>query len=549
MKPIREIIDWLEHRTGLDSAIKNFLYEDIPASSGWHQIIGSTAVFFFVIQVFTGGLLAFNFAPTPGDSYNSVRYIMTELTGGRLIRGLHHWGASMMLIIVVLHMIQVFLYGAYKKPREATWMVGCVLLLITLVFGLTGYLLPWDNRAYWGTVVTTQITGSAPVLGPYLVRLLGSEAGVSRVTFSRFYALHTILLPPLVIILIGIHIYLVRKHGVAPAVGDTAPRKKFFPEQVFKDTIGVAIAFIILFTLAVVAEAPLGRLADPTDTSFTPRPEWYFLFLFQTIKFFKGPLEVLGAVVLPGVAVAILFLVPFIDRGPMMRLGKRGLAFGIVILSALAWTGLTVAAVKTTPPNPEENGLIATSDVETGVQAWQSLSPEELQGLALFRKEGCKGCHPGSGKQGIGPDLTKLPADHRNAAWLVPHFKDPAKIVPGSSMPPVQLKDSDLNALSAFVLKLTADNESSIMAAPDYVVQGALVYQENHCNSCHMITGVGQKLGPALDGVGQRHDRAWLEQHFNDPQSTSKGTSMPPYKFSPADMDAICKYLLQLPKA
>src|SRR5579871_1767805 len=530
----KNIVEWLENRTGIETAIKNFLYEDIPASSGWHQVIGSMAVFFFIIQVFTGGLLAFNYAPTPGEAYNSVKYIMTELTGGSLIRGLHHWGASMMLIIVVLHMLQVFLYGAYKKPREATWMVGCVLLLIVLVFGLTGYLLPWDNRAYWGTMVTTQISAMAPVLGPYMSRLLGSEEGVSVVTFSRFYALHTILLPPLVMILIGIHIYLVRKHGVAPAVDDTAPRKKFFPEQVFKDTIGVAIAFIILFTLAVVAEAPLGRLADPTDTAFTPRPEWYFLFLFQTIKFFNGPLEVLGAVVLPGIAVAALFLVPFIDRGPMVRLGKRGFAITAVVLCALAWTGLTTAAVMTTPPSPEENGLIATSDAETGVQAWQSLSPEELQGLALYRKEGCKGCHPGAGKQGIGPDLTKLPADHRTATWLVPHFKEPSKIVPGSSMPPVQLKDADLNALSTFVLKLTANNESSIMAAPDYVVQGALVYQENHCNACHMIANVGQKLGPALDGVGQRHDRAWLEQHFNDPQSTSKGTSMPAYKFSPA---------------
>src|SRR5580658_1401607 len=200
-----KIIEWLEHRTGIQSAIKNFLYEDIPASSGWHQVIGSMAMFFFIIQVFTGGLLAFNYAATPGDSYNSVRYIMTELTGGRLIRGLHHWGASMMLIIVVLHMLQVFLYGAYKKPREATWMVGVVLLLIVMVFGLTGYLLPWDNRAYWGTVVTAHITGSAPILGPYLTHLLGADDGVSRVTFSRFYALHTMLLPPLVIILIGIH--------------------------------------------------------------------------------------------------------------------------------------------------------------------------------------------------------------------------------------------------------------------------------------------------------------------------------------------------------
>ncbi len=150
MRPIRTIVYWLEDRTGIESAVKNFLYEDIPASAGWHQIIGSMAVFFFVIQVFTGAMLAFNYAPTPGEAYNSVKYIMTELTAGPLIRGLHHWGASMMLIIVVLHMIQVFIYGAYKKPREATWMVGVTLLLITLAFGLTGYLLPWGQpRVFW----------------------------------------------------------------------------------------------------------------------------------------------------------------------------------------------------------------------------------------------------------------------------------------------------------------------------------------------------------------------------------------------------------------
>jgi ubiquinol-cytochrome c reductase cytochrome b subunit len=544
---MRKVIDWIEHRTGLETAIKDFLYEDIPASSGWHQIIGSTAVFFFIIQVFTGGLLAFNYAPTPGDSYNSVKYIMTALTAGKLIRGLHHWGASMMLIIVVLHMLQVFLYGAYKKPREATWMVGVVLLLMVLVFGLTGYLLPWDNRAYWGTVVTTQISGMAPVLGPYMLRLMGAESGVSVVTFSRFYALHTILLPPLVLILIGIHIYLVRKHGVAPAVDDTAPKRKFFPEQVFKDTVGVAIAFIILFTMAVIADVPLGRLADPTDTAYIPRPEWYFLFLFQTLKFFKGPLEVVGAVVLPGVAVLTLMLVPFIDRGPMVRLGKRTFAFTFAVLGVLAWTGLTTAAVLTTPPNPEENEAAVSTDAG-GVQAWQKLSPEELEGLGYFRTQNCIACHPGAGKKGIGPDLAEMPAEHRNAAWLIPHFKNPSSVVPGSSMPPVTLNAAALNSLSAFVMKVTPQNESALMAAPDFAVQGAIVYQANKCNACHQIDGAGQKLGPALDGVGLRRDRAWLEQHFADPKSTSPGSIMPAYKLNAADMDALCKYLLQLPK-
>src|SRR5580692_4365487 len=193
---MRKLIDWLEHRTGIESAVKSFLYEDIPASSGWFQILGSMAIFFFLVQAATGARLAFNYAPTPGDAYNSVRYIMTELTGGRLIRGLHHWGATMMFIVVVLHMLQVFLFGAYKKPREATWMMGVILLLITLAFGVTGYLLPWDNRAYWGTVVTTQIAAGAPVVGPYLVRLLGG-VGIGVVTFARFFAAHVVLLPPI----------------------------------------------------------------------------------------------------------------------------------------------------------------------------------------------------------------------------------------------------------------------------------------------------------------------------------------------------------------
>jgi ubiquinol-cytochrome c reductase cytochrome b subunit len=212
----RRLVDWIEHRTGLESTVKNFLFEEIPASSGWHQVFGSVAVFLFLVQAFTGLLLAFNYAPTPGDAYNSLKYIVTELTGGALIRGLHHWGASMMIVVVVLHMTQVFLYGAYKKPREATWGVGVALLLLTLAYGLTGYLLPWDNRAYWGTVVTTQIASKAPLLGPYVTRLLGGEDSIGVVTFARFFALHVLLLPPVTTFLIAFHIYLVRKHGVAP---------------------------------------------------------------------------------------------------------------------------------------------------------------------------------------------------------------------------------------------------------------------------------------------------------------------------------------------
>ena len=538
---MRTVIDWLEHRTGIETAIKDFLYEDIPDSSGWHQVLGSMALFSFLIQVVTGILLAFNYAPTPGDAYNSLKYIVTELTAGSLIRGLHHWGASMMIVIVVCHMIQVVVYGAYKKPREATWMVGVVLLLLTLAFGLTGYLLPWDNRAYWGTVVTTQIMGQAPIAGPYLSRLLGGSNGVGVVTFARFYAMHVLLLPPLTMLLIGVHVYLVRKHGVAPAVVETKPPKKFFPEQVFKDTLAIFAGFMLLFFMAIVVKVPLESLADPTDTTYVPRPEWYFLFLFQTLKFLPGALEVVGSTILPGLAILALFCAPFIDRGPMLKIRQRTVAIGIVVLAAIGWSGLTAAAYITTPKN------LVTAGGE-GVAGWGKLTAPELAGLGYYRQEKCAACHLPGGKSGIGPSLTKSPEEHRSATWLIPFFKQPAKVIPGSSMPPVTLSTAQTNSLAAFVVKLTADDEESLLAAPDFATDGAMLYQAQHCNACHQINGVGMKMGPALNGVAGHRDRVWLEKHFRDPQSMSPGTVMPPYKFSDKEMDAMCKYLLALPK-
>jgi len=539
------IADWLDHRTGVETAVRNFLYEEIPASSGWHQIFGSVAVFLFLTQAFTGALLAFNYAPTPGDAYNSLRYILTELTGGRLIRGLHHWGASMMIVTVVLHMTQVFLWGAYKKPREATWIVGVVLLLVTLAYGLTGYLLPWDNRAYWGTVVSTQIAGSAPLVGPYLSRLLGGESAVGVVTFARFYGMHVLLLPPATLLLIALHIYLVRRHGVAPAPGDElVPRRKFYPQQVFKDTVAIFVAFVILFTLAVVARVPLERLADPTDTTYIPRPEWYFLFLFQTLKFMQGPLEALGAVGLPGMAVLALVLVPFIDHGQLMRVTRRTVAMGVVLLAGLAWTGLTVAAVATTPKVDVAEQIDYSAPTD-----WMQFSAEELAGLGYYQQEHCESCHNlGGGKPKVGPDLATSVTQKKSAAWMIDHFKRPSALVPGSSMPPIELSTPQLNALAAFLLKINPNNADTLTATPPFAVNGALVYQANMCGTCHTVNGVGMKIGPPLNGLDKRRTREWLVQHFQNPQATSPGTIMPPYKLAPQQMDDLVTYLLSLPE-
>ena len=536
--------EWLDHRTGVQTAVRQFLYEDIPASSGWRQVFGSVAVFLFLVQAFTGSLLAFNYAPTPGDAYNSLRYILTELTGGRLIRGLHHWGASMMIVVVVLHMVQVFLYGAYKKPREATWMVGVVLMLLTLAYGLTGYLLPWDNRAYWGTVVTTQIAGQAPIIGPYLTRLLGGGGAVGVVTFARFYGMHVLLLPPATVLLIAIHVYLVRKHGVAPSPGDELlPKRQFFPVQVFKDTVAIFVAFAILFTLALMVRVPLEQLADPTDTSYIPRPEWYFLFLFQTLKLFPGPLEIVGSVVLPSLAILALILVPFLDRGRMVKATRRTFAIGVVVLAAIGWGGLTATAIATTPkPQP-----LAEIDYSAPTD-WMQLSPAEMAGVAYFRQEHCISCHAvGDDGAKVGPDLTQA-SIHKDAAWMIQHFKRPSAMRPGSSMPPIQLSDAQLNSLALFLLKLNPNNATALGNAPDFATAGALVYQANHCSACHVVNGVGMSVGPPLNGLAQRRTRSWVEEHFAKPEELSPDTIMPPYKLAPKDLDDLTTYLLALPE-
>jgi ubiquinol-cytochrome c reductase cytochrome b subunit len=535
--------DWVDHRTGLPTAIRTFLYEDIPASSGWHQVFGSVAIFLFLVQALTGALLAFNYAPTPGDAYNSLRYILTEVTAGRLMRGLHHWGASMMIVVVVLHMVQVFLYGAYKKPREATWMVGVVLFLLTLAYGLTGYLLPWDNRAYWGTVVTTRIAAQAPLVGSYLTRLLGGDEAIGVVTFARFFGLHVLLLPPATALLIAIHVYLVRKHGVAPIPGDESlPSKKFYPQQVLKDTIAIFLAFFVLFLMAVMVRVPLEQLADPTDIAYIPRPEWYFLFLFQALKFFKGPLEVIGSTVLPGLAVLLLILVPFLDRNAMIKVTRRTFAAAAVVLAMLGWGGLTMAAVMTTPKAEAQLAIDYSEPTD-----WMQLSPEELAGAGYFRAENCASCHPLTGGTGVGPDLTST-ATHRTAAWMIQHFKSPAGVRPGSSMPPIQLSDSQLNTLAAFLLKLSPENATALVSSPDFELQGAIVYQAQGCGDCHKVNGAGQDVGPSLNGLARRRTRNWVEEHFADPPKLSPGSIMPPYKFPPRDMDNLLAYLFTLPE-
>jgi ubiquinol-cytochrome c reductase cytochrome b subunit len=529
----RRMLDWIDDRTGVESAVKHFLYEDIPQSSGWQQVFGSVAMFAFLVQAVTGILLALNYAPAPGDAYDSLRYIVTQVTAGRFMRALHHWGASMMIIVVVLHMIQTFVWGTYKKPREATWIAGALLLLLTLAYGLSGYLLPWDNRAYWGTVVTTQISALAPGAGPMLVHLLGSDGtSIGAVTFTRFYVAHVQLLPPLTALLIAVHLYLVRRHGVAPTPADeNQPRKTFYPEQVAKDTIAIFAWFAVLMGMSLLARVPLGHMADPTDLSYIPRPEWYFLFLFQFLKWFEGPLEVVGAVILPTLAIVALILVPFIDRGKLKMVRQRTGAIGLVILAAIFWGGMTARAVATTPETREMDMSL--------VRPWQEISAGNLASIGYFRQAQCGSCHV-LGKAAAGPDLTITPSS-RPEAWLEEHIKSSFKT-------PSALNGARVQMLVTFVTKRSEKAVDAWQNAPQTAIEGALVYQANDCGSCHKLNGIGDDLGPPLNGVGERRTRSWIEGHFADPPKYSPDSIMPSFNFKPDQLKLITDYITAIPK-
>jgi quinol-cytochrome oxidoreductase complex cytochrome b subunit len=209
-------LDWLEERSGLVGGVKYFLFRKVPRDIGWYHTLGSATLTAFLVQLITGVILAFYYKPDPDSAYESVQYITNDLTLGWLVRGMHRWGASVFIILMFFHMARVFLFGAYKYPRELNWIVGVLLLALGMLEGFTGYLLPWDQTAYWATVVGININGTAPFLGPFIAQFLQGGAAIGGDTLSKFYSLHMLLVPGAIIGLIILHLHLVIRLGVTP---------------------------------------------------------------------------------------------------------------------------------------------------------------------------------------------------------------------------------------------------------------------------------------------------------------------------------------------
>ncbi|MCG9129047.1 cytochrome bc complex cytochrome b subunit [Candidatus Poribacteria bacterium] len=358
---------FLHDRLPLDEVMTH-LRKPLPKHINLLFSLGSLALFLLLLQAATGAFLALSYSPSPDHAHNAVKYITEEVPFGSFVRGLHHWGASAMVVIVFLHLLRVVLYGSYKAPRELTWVVGVLLLLVVLGFGFTGYLLPWDEKAYWATVVGVEIASTAPGLGDVVAKVLRGGSEIGAVTLSRFYALHTIWLPWIAFSLVGIHLFLVRFYGSSGKPKNTPDEMKsgkpFYPDQVFEDLLGMLIIFIILASVAIFVPVPLEDVADPTNAEYDPRPEWYFLFLFQLLKYFQGPFEILGTFIIPTVGMLLLLFLPFLDRSEREVLWKRPIALTVTSVCVVAIVGLTILGASAPKLETVEAEVQPTDDTQ-----------------------------------------------------------------------------------------------------------------------------------------------------------------------------------------
>jgi quinol-cytochrome oxidoreductase complex cytochrome b subunit len=355
--PRGKIWTWLDERVGISDFEYLARKKQVPVHRhGVWYYLGGMTLFLFVVQVMTGILLLFYYRPSAEEAYESVQFLMAEVQFGWLIRSIHAWSANLMIFALFLHMFSVLLLKAYRPPREVTWFSGVALLGLALAFGFTGYLLPWNELAFFATKVGTEITAAVPLVGGFLLRLLRGGNEVTGATLTRFYGIHVAVLPLVVTGLLGLHLYLVQRHGMSVPPGversSAAPRAMpFVPNFLLRDIVGWLCALAILAALAAFFPAELGKKADPfASAPIGIKPEWYFMFMFQTLKYLPSHIlgiegEVVGIMGF-GLGGLILLLVPVLDRrtarGEPTRLFTWiGVAL-IVYVLLLTYLGYTV---------------------------------------------------------------------------------------------------------------------------------------------------------------------------------------------------------------
>ncbi len=429
------MLNWIESRTGLVSLTQEFLTEDVPGGASYWYVFGSATLFAMILQITTGIFLTFFYAPSAATAWESTRAIYLNPWTHALL-SIHYWGASAMIALVFLHLLQVLVWGAYKAPRELQWVVGVLLLLVTLVLGLTGYLLPWDMDAYFASQVSLNIAGLPP--GGQILQLIAQGGTVMGTnTINRFFGLHVWLMPAVLVLLVGAHLTIFRHNGPAGPVVDD-PRKlrpgRFWPDQMFMDGAASFIVFIIILMLAFIAPPYLDQKADPTNAAFQPYPAWYFLFLFGLLNFVpwlfgqipglasqaNAPwVEMLAAIVVPTIALIVIFLLPWLDRSTTRSFASRGkilwptffIIVAIIALSIYAQVGIQAKEAAGPPSLPEAQVLAAPAEAATTSGGGGAPANPQLAAGSKVFAQNCSGCHgaTGMGSPGVAPPLAGNP--------------------------------------------------------------------------------------------------------------------------------------------
>lgn len=543
--------DWLDERTGYRAVLSAIGHQPMRGGANFAYVWGSALALSFIAQGITGWLLMTAYAPSATTAWASVAHISYTMTAGWIIRGLHHYGAQATIILLALHLAQTAVFGAYRRPREMNWFLGLGLLAVTLGFGLTGYLLPWDQKGYWATRVATSIIGTVPLIGSGLSRLLMGGGEYGHATLTRFYSLHVGLLPVAMITLLALHVLLFRKHGpTARAGADLNKSDRFYPKQFAMDIgAGLVVLGVLFFVVFKNHGAHLDAPADPSS-DYPARPEWYFRFLFELFNQFHGSLELIGAVGIPTLVFGYLAAMPFIDKkadqGPRARL----LVLAPLFIAALGVIGLTAKSFAADAKNEvfQESRKLADERAARSKELFAAGVPPEgplvmmrsdpqTRGPELFAAH-CASCHqlgklkPPEGKL-TGPDLT----DFGSKAWAMRVMETPdadnmfgntpfKEQMPSMTKPPADpeaakaftpMSPQDLEAAAAF-LTAQAKGERAEGTPGEALIK-------KRCTSCHRLDGKTDdedSLAPELRGWASR---AWIEAHLSNPGS---GKTYPP---------------------
>ena len=455
---IRGFLGWLDDRSGLVTWARHALEHPVPKRIGWWYVFGSATFIAFMLQVVTGIALATAYVPSSGDAYESLRFISEQALMGRFLRGLHYFGASAMVVLVGIHVARVYVMGAYKFPRELNWLSGALLLLLTLALAFTGQLLRWDQTAVWSVIVAAAQAGRMPVIGQGLAHFVLAGDTVGGTTLSRFFAFHVFFIPALVFLLIGLHLWLVLKHGISepPQLGEPVDKATyraryaemlrregvpFWPDAAWRDVVfGAGVVSLVALLAVIVGPPALGQPPDPSILQADPRPDWYLLWYFAVVALTPSHLETAVIIVAPLVFGAILLLVPVFNTGE--RSVKRRPWAGLLVLLIVTVIGTFWVAGQRAPWSPdfEAKPLAAATVRDTTTRV--------VTGARLFHEKGCEFCHAIAGQGGQrGPDLT-LVATRMSPLEMVGRITNGGPNMPGYVS---SLTQEELDAIVAFL--------------------------------------------------------------------------------------------------